>query len=173
MNLYEISRISVSWYEEHLWKISLQTNKRAKSYRVGVYTRQSAPGIFNWLTHICVVPHPVHLNVWRIYASFGKEGVKCIYFSLFYWNELSESYLEQLCVNTFVFRAKQTTTYGKYSILSDTTLTRACKPMTRWFSWLDSDSTRKIFRYVWLKGLVTRLWLEGLATRLDKHESAI
>jgi len=83
VNLYEISRISVSWYEEHLWKISLQTNKRAKSYRVGVYTRQSAPGIFNWLTHICVVPHPVHLNVWRIYASFSNEGVKDLFQTFF------------------------------------------------------------------------------------------
>jgi len=39
------------------------------------YARQSAPGIFNWMTHICVIPHPVHLNVWRVYVSFSNEGV--------------------------------------------------------------------------------------------------
>ena len=56
VNLYEIFRIHVSSYEEPLWKISLQTNKYAKSYRVGVYICQSALGIFDWMTHICVIP---------------------------------------------------------------------------------------------------------------------
>jgi len=65
----------VSWYEEHLWKISLQTNKYAKSYHMGVYTRQSTLGIFNWMTHTCFVPHLVHLHVWHIYGSFSTEGV--------------------------------------------------------------------------------------------------
>jgi len=53
----------MSWYEEHLLKISLQTNKYAESYRVGIYTCQSTPRIFNLMTHICIVPHPVHLNI--------------------------------------------------------------------------------------------------------------
>jgi len=35
-------------------------------------------GIFNWMTPTCVVPHPVHLNVWRIYAPFSKEGVNVL-----------------------------------------------------------------------------------------------
>jgi len=65
----------VSSYEEHLWKISLQTNKYAKSYRVGVYLCQSAPDVFDWMTHVCVIPDPVHLNVWRIRASISTEGV--------------------------------------------------------------------------------------------------
>jgi len=51
VNLYEIFRNNVSRYEEHLWKISLETNKNAKSYRVNVYVRQSAPGVFDRMTH--------------------------------------------------------------------------------------------------------------------------
>ena len=51
-----------------IWRTFVEnfaTNKQVhESYRVGV-----------WMTHICVVPHPVHLNVWRIYASFSNEGV--------------------------------------------------------------------------------------------------
>jgi len=50
-------------------------NKYAKNHLVGVYICQSAPGVFNWMTHICVIPHPVHLNVWRIYESIRAEGV--------------------------------------------------------------------------------------------------
>jgi len=56
--------------------MSLQTNKYAESYRLGVYIRQSAPGVFDSMAHICVIPHPVHLNVWPIYASISAEGVK-------------------------------------------------------------------------------------------------
>jgi len=49
VNLYEIFRISVSWYEEHLWKISLQ-------------------GIL--LAFIHINPHPAYSIEWRIYAPF-------------------------------------------------------------------------------------------------------
>jgi len=35
--MYKIFRIDVSRPEEHLWKFSLQTNKCAKSYRIGNY----------------------------------------------------------------------------------------------------------------------------------------
>jgi len=42
-----------------------------KSYRVGVYVRQSAPDVFDWMMHICVILHPVQLNIWRIYASIS------------------------------------------------------------------------------------------------------
>jgi len=37
--------------------------------------RQSAPGAFDWMTHTCVNPQPLHLNVGRIYASIRAEGV--------------------------------------------------------------------------------------------------
>jgi len=46
----------MSRYEEHLWKISLQTNKYAKIYHVDVYIYQSAPSVFDSMMH---------------YASFG------------------------------------------------------------------------------------------------------
>jgi len=39
--------MNVSRYEEHLWKISLQTNKLKKTYRVGIYVRQSALSAFD------------------------------------------------------------------------------------------------------------------------------
>jgi len=75
VNLCDIFRNIVPSAGEHLWKISLQTNKYAKSYRVGIYIRQSASGVFNWVTHICILPQPVHLNVWPLYASISTEGV--------------------------------------------------------------------------------------------------
>jgi len=47
VDLYQIFSNNVFGYEEYLWKISLQTNKYAKSYCVGVHIRQSASGVFD------------------------------------------------------------------------------------------------------------------------------
>jgi len=61
------------------------------------------------------------------------------------------------------FRSKKMS-QKKREISCDSTLTRVCKPMTRQFSSLDSDSTRpshdsdstrKNFGWLWLEGLVT------------------
>jgi len=46
VNLYEIFRINVSRYEEHFWKISLQTNEDVKSYCVGIYIRHKLSILF-------------------------------------------------------------------------------------------------------------------------------
>jgi len=75
VDLYQIFSNNVFGYEEYLWKISLQTNKYAKSYCVGVHIRQSASSVFDWMTHICVIAHPVHLNVGRMYVSISTEVV--------------------------------------------------------------------------------------------------
>jgi len=93
-------RISVSWYEEHLWKISLQTNKYAKSYRLGVYIRHSAPGVFDWMTHtlaygggpVCHGPAQTlkikkFINSMRIFrCNLRIFGVICVFFGVILQN---------------------------------------------------------------------------------------
>jgi len=68
--LYEIFRMSLSQHEENLWKISLQTNKYAKSYRLGVYIRQSAPDVFDWMTHASFRT----LCVWTSYDAYMRQS---------------------------------------------------------------------------------------------------
>jgi len=71
-------------YEEHLWKISVQTNMYAKKYLVGVYICQSVLSVFDWMKHICVIQHPMHLNVWCIHVPISTKGFNIRFLEILY-----------------------------------------------------------------------------------------